>query len=226
MQVNDRGHAPYAPCSLDDLAELRHPLLGARPCAYAPGAARASAHGGLSGQSPGPARGRGRLARGISSRSETTTGMSSSNSAPSTRVRWEQLPIDIGAFGTEQELIDTLARCHGTGRGQRRRAFGDRASNASGAGRDAPLPASTGYVYRSGRGHQSKRSRGERRSFGWRGWRIGRDRRLIERRAGKAPIFSPRCCARGIEPRINRPGSSACGTASSISMNTTHCAVV
>ena len=105
--INDRGHAPYAPCSLDDLrrcgidywalghVHTRQVLHEQAPTVVYPGNPQGR-HAGEAGS------------RGVYRVEVDDDGHVDLQFRAVDKVRWERLSVDIGAFGTEQELIDTL----------------------------------------------------------------------------------------------------------------------
>ncbi len=105
--VNDQGHAPYAPCSLEDLrscgidywalghVHTRQVLHEQAPAVVYPGNPQGR-HAGEAGS------------RGVYQVEVNDDGHIDLQFRAVDKVRWEQLSIDIGALGTEQELIDAL----------------------------------------------------------------------------------------------------------------------
>ena len=104
---NDPEHAPYAPCSLDDLrrcgidywalghVHTRRVLHEQAPTVVYPGNPQGR-HAGEEGS------------RGVYQVEVDDDGHVDLRFCAVDRVRWERLSLDIGAFGTEQDLIDTL----------------------------------------------------------------------------------------------------------------------
>ena len=104
---NDPGHAPYAPCSLDDLrrsginywalghVHTRQVLHEQAPTVVYPGNPQGR-YGGEAGS------------RGVYGAEVDDDGHVELQFRAVDEVRWERLSVNIGAIGTEQDLIDTL----------------------------------------------------------------------------------------------------------------------